>query len=271
MLGEGNHKPAEITTSAVGRQHRHGDPRHPCLYCTPHSWKTGWSCGGEDSAPELDRPSAKRHPGCADIDTLLETIGPPDLGIVVDEAAVWLPTKGNTPMPSSPLAGDAPESRAKPRIGPRRAPVIRLDATAAAAFLQHCQDRPVLKPGVALRSEVAYWYRAHLFVLSLATRQQYLLIATGHGDQLVAAWKPLFLGNDARWLANLAALMLQFLCTGAPSPAVTVRTDFGALQRLLRRRCGPETHPWDGTGPCRRGGVASDGRPILRVIRRTSA
>ena len=162
---------------------------------------------GEDSTPRLDLPSAKQHPGCADTDTLLDAIGPLDHGTVANEATVWLPSRGNAPVPSSPLAGEAPKSRARPRIRPWRAPVIHLDADAAAVFLQRGQDRPVLKPGVALGPEVAYWYRARLFGLSLATRQQYLPTVTRSGDRLIASWKPLFIGDDARRLADLAGLM----------------------------------------------------------------
>ncbi len=162
---------------------------------------------GEDSAPRQDQPNTHRHPGCAEIDLLLEAIDLPSHGDMAGEATVWLPSRGNAPIPSSPLAGDLPRSRARPRIQPWRVSVVRLDAAAAALFLERCQDRPVLKPGVALGPEIAYWYRAHLFGLSLATRQQYLPSMAGHGDRLIAAWKPVFIGDDAHRLSQLAQLM----------------------------------------------------------------
>ena len=119
---------------------------------------------------------------------MAKAIGLPNHDDMAGEVTVWLPNKNNPPVPSSPLAGDMP--RARPRIQPWRAPVIRLDTAAAAAFLQRCQEWPVLQPGVALGPEIAYWYRAHLFGLSLATRQQYPPTVAAHGDQSVAAWKP---------------------------------------------------------------------------------
>ena len=103
--------------------------------------------------------------------------------------------QGQHVHPVQPAGRRRAEIQAWPRIRPWRSTVIRLYVAAAIAFLQRCQDRPMLKPGVALGLEVAYWYRAHLFTLSLATRQQYLPTVTGHGDQLVAAWRPLFAGT----------------------------------------------------------------------------
>ncbi|MDE2785212.1 MAG: DEAD/DEAH box helicase [Chloroflexota bacterium] len=205
---------------------------------------------GEDSAARQDQTNADRHPGCADIDLLLEAIDLPDYDIMAGEATVWLPSKGNTPLPSSPLAGDAPKSRAKPRIRPWRVSAIRLDAGAAAEFLQSCQDRPVLKPGVILGPEVAYWYRAYRFGLSLATRQQYLPTVTGRGDRVIATWKPLFIGDDAHRLAQLASLMppsaRSVTNAAAPQPptpaASTVLRAFldVTVDHLVRGALGPD-------------------------------
>lgn len=45
-------------------------------------------------------------------------IAPEDHADAEMEATIWLPSRGNNPIPSEALAGPAPRSRAKPRIKP---------------------------------------------------------------------------------------------------------------------------------------------------------
>ena len=166
---------------------------------------------GEDS----DQPSQSdhaldgRHPRCVDAEHLAEAVGltleePTSAEM---EATIWLPSRGNNPIPSEALAGSAPRSRAKPRIKPWRVPVLRLSSAQAIDLLQRRQDGRVLTPGVALGPDVAYWRHVMLFATGLTVRQQFLPNVTRHGDRTKAVWTPLYVGDDAHRLAELASAM----------------------------------------------------------------
>ncbi len=168
-----------------------------------------------DQHSQPDQAPAGRHPRCADAKCLAETVGVA-LGDPAgaetrdpyqEEATIWLPSRGNNPIPSEALAGPAPRSRAKPRIKPWRVPVIRLSGGQAIDLMQRCQNGRVLTPGVALGPEVAYWRHVMLFAAGLAVRQQFLPNVVRQGDSTKAVWTPLYVGDDAHRLAELASAM----------------------------------------------------------------
>ena len=166
---------------------------------------------GEDS----DRPSQSdqmpdgRHPRCADARRFIEAVGvtPEDPAAAEVEATIWLPSRGNNPVPSETLAGPAPKSRAKPSIKPWRVPALRLSSGQAIELLQRCHNRRVLTPGMALSPDVAYWRHVVLFAAALTARQQYLPNIIQDGDHTKAVWTPLYIGDDAHRLAELAKAM----------------------------------------------------------------
>ncbi len=125
----------------------------------------------------------------------------------VSLAIAWLPSRGSAPIPSSPMAGPAPNSRARPRIKPWSVPSLRLDPEHAVELLQRCNDRSVLKRGVAIGADITYWFRALLFAASLTARQRFLPGAVQHDGRTEAVWTPVIVGDDAHRLAELAKLM----------------------------------------------------------------
>ena len=200
---------------------------------------------GEDSEATGNGHGDGRHLRCAAGDLLLGVMGLDGGEEMASEAVVWLPSRGGEPLPSSPLAGEAPRSRAKPRILPFRAPALWLDGADAGEFLESCGDRPVLQPGVALGPEITYWRRARRFGLSLVARQRYLPTVSGHGEEMTAAWKAVFVGDDADRLADLAGMMPPAArsatgdaATGPPAQASsTVLRAFldGVVDHLVRK------------------------------------
>ena len=166
---------------------------------------------GEDSDPPSpsERLSEVQHPQCASALRLAEAVGitRKDSASVESEASVWLPSRGNSPIPSEALAGPAPKSRAKPRIKPWRVPALRLSSGQAIALLQRCQNQRVLAPGVVLSHDVAYWHHVMLFAANLTARQQYLPNVVQNRENTEAVWTPLYIGDDARRLAELAKAM----------------------------------------------------------------
>ena len=55
-----------------------------------------------------------------------------------------------------------PIPRARPRIKPWSVPSLRLDPEHVVELLQRCNDRSVLKRGVAIGADITYWFRAPL-------------------------------------------------------------------------------------------------------------
>ena len=159
------------------------------------------------------------HPSCAHGQDLNEAVGLNKNNNRSTRAIAWLPSIGNAPVPSSPMAGPMPRSRAKPRIRPWTVTAISLSPDRAVQLLQACHGQRVLKPGVAIGPDLAYWTHALRLAVSLAARQQFLPSLRQQGGQATAGWMPLFIGDDGQRLAGLAALM--------PAPARAL-TDPGA-------------------------------------------
>ncbi len=162
-----------------------------------------------DQPSQSDHTPDGQHPRCADARRLAETVGVVSErpGNSQAEATIWLPSRGNNPIPSEALAGPAPRSRAKPRIKPWRVPVLRLSGAQAIELLQRCQNGRVLTPGVALGLDVVYWRHVMLFATGLTVRQQFLPNVVRHGDITKAVWTPLYVGEDAHQLAELTSAM----------------------------------------------------------------
>ena len=166
-----------------------------------------WS---EDSEPWLtqsDRPAAGKHPYCAEAQVMAEVVGLETGDASFAKAIAWLPSRGDAPLPSSPMAGPPPKSRAKPRIRPWTVTALHLRPEQAVPLLARLQQRHVLKPGVAIGADLAYWTHALPLAASLTARQQFLPSLSERGDQTMAAWIPVFIGEDAHRLAELAGLM----------------------------------------------------------------
>ena len=166
-----------------------------------------WS---EDSGTCLtppDRQTGGKHPYCAQAHLIAEAAGFETDDNCFASAIAWLPSRGDAPVPSSPMAGPVPKSRAKPRIRPWTVATLRPQPERVVTLLQTCHGQQVLKPGVAIGTDLAYWTHALQLAVSLTARQQFLPSLSERGGQTVATWIPVFIGEDAHRLAELAGLM----------------------------------------------------------------
>ena len=166
-----------------------------------------WSEDSEPRMAQSDRQADGKHPYCGQAQRIAEAVGLETGDDSYASAIAWLPSRGEAPVPSSPMAGPMPKSRAKPRIRPWTVTTLRLGPEQAAQLLQTCHQRRVLKPGVAIGTDLAYWTHALDLAASLTVRQQFLPGLSERGAQSVAAWIPVFIGEDAHRLAELAGLM----------------------------------------------------------------
>ena len=117
---------------------------------------------GEDSEQRLapDRHGVGERPYGAQARLLAEAVGLQMGDNCYASAIAWLPSQGDAPVPSSPMAGPTPGSRAKPRIRPWTLTALRLRPEQAVPLLRACHQRHVLKPGVAIGTDLAYWTHA---------------------------------------------------------------------------------------------------------------
>ena len=166
-----------------------------------------WAEDSNSSNGLSARQKDGEHPHCAQAQLLTEAVGPETGDINFASAIAWLPTRGDAPVPSSPMAGAMPRSRAKPRIRPWTVAALQLRPEQAVPLLRACHQRTVLKHGVAIGTDLAYWTHALQLAVSMTARQQFLPGLSERDGQTVAAWIPVFIGEDAQRLAELAELM----------------------------------------------------------------
>ncbi len=156
--------------------------------------------------------SASLHPFAARADGLSGALK--ETGLSLKPAAkrachvtAWLPTKGDSPIPSSSLIAEPPRSRAKTKLAAWAVPAYRLSAEEAVELLCVSAGRRTLAAGVIVGPDLAYWAEALRFAGSIVARQQYLPGLTADGDEVRATWDPVFVGADAERLAGLARRM----------------------------------------------------------------
>ena len=77
-----------------------------------------WSEDSEPLPGPADRQTDGSHPFCAQAQLVAEAVGLETGGDSFASAIAWLPSRGDFSVPSSPMAGPMPKSRAKPRIRP---------------------------------------------------------------------------------------------------------------------------------------------------------
>ena len=208
-----------------------------------------WSEDSEPLPGPTDRQADGSHPFCAQAQLVAEAVGLETGGDSYASAIAWLPSRGDFPVPSSPMAGPMPKSRAKPRIRPWTVTTLRLQPEQAIPLLQACHQRHVLKPGVAIGTDLAYWAHALPMAVSLAARQRFLPSLSERGGQTVATWIPVFIGEDAHWLTELAGLapasaraLTSIGATEPPAtPAQAVLREFITAQVDHLARAGRDT------------------------------
>ena len=166
-----------------------------------------WSEDSELRLTSADRQLDGKHPYSAEAQRIAEANGLEMVDNSFGSAIAWLPSRGDAPVPSSPMAGPMPKSRAKPRIRPWTVATLPLTPEQAVQLLQTWYGRPIVKPGVAIGTDLAYWTHAVQLAVSLTARQQFLPSLSERGGKTMATWIPVFIGEDAHRLAELAGLM----------------------------------------------------------------
>ncbi len=176
------------------------------------------------------------------------------------EVTAWLPSRGDLPVPSSPLIAEPPRSRAKVALVPWTVRALLLVPGEAIELLCACVGRQTLAPGVVVGRDLAFWAQALRFGGALVARQQYLPALKAEGGRYRACWEPVFAGADADHLVELArempavarALSGPGAAAPPPLPAVEALRQFiGEMVDHLVRSGAPEgtCAPPEGVSP----------------------
>jgi hypothetical protein len=123
------------------------------------------------------------------------------------DLTAWLPTKGDRPIPSSPMIADAQASKAKPKLIPWFVTGYPLSWNETVDLLCSCSGKRMLADGVLAGDDLAFWCETLRFSGSLVARQHYLPSVVPGEDEFRAIWQPVYLGDDADVLAQLAKRM----------------------------------------------------------------
>ena len=119
----------------------------------------------------------------------------------------WLPTRGQSPAPSSSLVADPPRSRARAKLVPWGVSGYALPAAETVKLLVAATGKRTLAKGVVVGPDLAFWADALRFAGSVTARQQFLPGMADAAGEYQARWEPIFIGKDAERLSGLASRM----------------------------------------------------------------
>src|SRR5262249_39450739 len=107
-------------------------------------------------------------------------------------------------LASSPLISEAPASSWQGEIAPWAVTTIPLDVAHALNLLYSCVGKHILKPGLVVGEDLAYWTVAMRFAGGIMTRQQFLPDVVKEEGGFRARWTPVITGPDTERLRKLA-------------------------------------------------------------------
>src|SRR5271167_29210 len=141
-------------------------------------------------------------------EALTDTEFPPlSRKIALEQAVAWVPTLDGIPLASSPLISEVPVSSLQGEIAPWAVTAIPLDVEHALNLLYSCVGKHILKPGVVVGEDLAYWTVAMRFAGEIVARQQFLPDVFKEEGEFRARWTPVISGPDAERLRKLADAM----------------------------------------------------------------
>ncbi len=146
-----------------------------------------------------------------------------------------MPTRRDSPVPSSTLVAEPPRSRAKARLASWTVAGYRLSPGETVEFLCASMGKRTLAPGVIVGPDLTFWSDALRFAGSMLARQQFLPDLTMDADTGLATWEPVFIGEDAKRLAVLAGRMPAVARAFSEFDAIAppARNSAGALSQFL--------------------------------------
>jgi SNF2 Helicase protein len=147
-------------------------------------------------------------------------------GTTVETTAIWLPSVGRTPVPSSPLIGEIPGNRAI-HVARSTVNTIALEPSTAVEFLCYCANKEMWGPGILVGPDLVWWTAAMRFAGALVARQQFLPGLTSENGGYHARWRAAYVGRDDDRRNALVAAMPPAARVFAPElPAARLLGEF---------------------------------------------
>lgn len=161
------------------------------------------------SSPRSSTAKA-RHPFSASADKIVDALDSANIAKLGQHAGyghIWLPSKDGAPLPSSGILSEAYEPNSKAKIMPWRVPTVSITTENIPNVLGIVTGRQVIKAGVVVGADLAYWAEALRLVASVTARQQFLPNVSVSDEKHWAVWDPVFAGRDSELLGWMARRM----------------------------------------------------------------
>jgi SNF2 family DNA or RNA helicase len=179
-------------------------------------------------------PNSKRPPtspfdaGATDLIAALgDVVDGLEIGVKdLKKAAIWLPTIEGQPVASSPLIAEPPNPNGRLQLVPWSITALPLTTAEAVDIIALSIGKEMLAPGIALGKDFSYWATALRFSAMLVARGQFLPDIQSIDGSYYARWTPVFIGDKASRLSQLAAAMpsvCRALGDAAQSPTTAPR------------------------------------------------
>jgi superfamily II DNA or RNA helicase len=123
------------------------------------------------------------------------------------DAVLWLPSTDGRPLASSAIIEEAPENGAVVALRPWRTSALSAAVAEWIDLLCRCLDTTVLRPGLFVGDDLAFWATAMRFAGALVARQSVLPDLERADGAARGVWRPVLLGRDAVAQARLAGAM----------------------------------------------------------------
>ncbi len=158
------------------------------------------------------KSGTKRYSHGADMKDLESALSEAVPGIRPDkkrfrDLAVWLPARGGQAIPSSPVIAEQPAGKGKVKLSPWTVTAYQMEWGETVDLLCACSRKKVLAPGVVIGDDLSFWSDALRSAGAFVARQQYLPSMEADESDFRAVWQPVYLGDDADCLMQLAQRM----------------------------------------------------------------
>ena len=198
-----------------------------------------WLWGEQDRASQdkVSRPY-RYDPGLKTLRAVLKQVAP---GINMlkrnmSSATVWLPSRGDAPVPSSPMIGPSPDLRRKVRIRPSVVPVRKLSVEELLELVSIAESGAHASAGILFGTSLLWCGRLLALALNIMVKESFLPGLVHCGDGYEARWFPVPGEDDERSLAALASGMPGICrCMGGVPDAPPETSSRQTMNLLLAR------------------------------------
>ncbi|MFH1138934.1 MAG: DEAD/DEAH box helicase [Pseudomonadota bacterium] len=123
------------------------------------------------------------------------------------ELTAWLPSRGQTPLPSSPMIDDPVGLKGKPRLKPWTIQGFMLSPPDAAALISLAGGRRVISAGIVCGPDLLHWGEVLRLTGAMVARQRYLPDIKKSGPEFHSFWRPVLGDPEQALAADLANRM----------------------------------------------------------------